>query len=78
MSEACKSHRTTLSARSKIEGGSVMPRALAVLRFTTRSNVIGCWIGRSPSLPPLRTLIYILGRLTPDSIRLDSIREQGA
>ena len=34
----------------------VRPRALAVLRLITSSNFIGCSIGRSTCLAPLRIL----------------------
>ena len=36
--------------------GMVMPRALAVLRFITRKNLVGCKTGRSAGLAPLRIL----------------------
>src|SRR5215831_11886850 len=35
-------HSITSSARARIEGGTVRPSALAVLRFTTNSNLVGC------------------------------------
>src|SRR4029077_17055874 len=47
-------HSMTSSARARIEGGTVRPRALAVLRLTTSSNVVGCWTGRLACLAPLR------------------------
>ena len=34
----------------------VIPSALAVLRLTTSSNLVGCSIGRSPGLAPFRIL----------------------
>ena len=34
----------------------VRPRALAVLRLMTSSNFVGCSMGRSPALAPLRIL----------------------
>src|SRR6516165_8580056 len=46
----------TSSARARIEGGTLRPRALAVLRLTTSSKVVGCWTGRSAGLAPLRIL----------------------
>ena len=49
-------HRITSSARSRIDSGMVIPRALAVLRLTTSSNWVGCSIGRSPGLAPFRIL----------------------
>ena len=30
-----------------MDGGTVRPSALAVLRLITSSNVVGCWTGRS-------------------------------
>src|SRR5438132_5786186 len=35
-------HSMTSSARARIDGGTVRPSALAVLRLTTSSNVVGC------------------------------------
>ena len=43
------SHLITSSARNRIDSGMVMPRALAVLRLTTSSNLVGCSIGKSPA-----------------------------
>src|ERR1700738_1751069 len=48
------SHSITSSARARIEGGTVMPSALAVLRLTNRPNVLACWTGRSAGLAPAR------------------------
>ena len=47
-------HSITSVARIRMEGGIVMPRCLAVFRLSTRSKVVGCSIGRSPGLAPLR------------------------
>ncbi len=47
---------TTWSARASNDGGIVRPRALAVLRLTTRSNLVGCSTGKSAGLAPLRIL----------------------
>jgi len=44
----------TSSARRRIDGGNVMPRALAVLRLITSSYLVGCWTGRSAGFSPLR------------------------
>jgi hypothetical protein len=49
-------HSITASARASTEGGIVRPRALAVLRFTTSSNFVGCSTGRSAGLAPFRIL----------------------
>ena len=46
----------TWSARSSSNGGIVKPRALAVFRFMTSSNFVGCSMGRSAGLAPLRIL----------------------
>src|ERR1700736_2863960 len=37
----------TSLARARIDGGIVSPSDCAVFRFTTSSNVVGCWTGRS-------------------------------
>jgi hypothetical protein len=51
----------TSSARARIAGSTVRPSALAVLRFTSSSNVVGCWTGSSAGLAPLRILLsYML------------------
>ncbi len=47
-------HSMTSSARARIDCGTVRPSALAVLRLTTSSNVVGCSTGRSAGLAPLR------------------------
>src|SRR5262249_5101096 len=48
------SHSITSSARSKNDSGMVRPIALAVLRFTTSSYLVGNWTGSSPGLVPRR------------------------
>jgi hypothetical protein len=40
----------TLSAKTRRDGGIVIPRALAVLRLRTSSNLMGCSTGRSAGL----------------------------
>src|SRR5262249_36744541 len=47
-------HSITSSARSRIDGGMASPSAVAVLRFTTISNLVGNCTGRSPGLSPRR------------------------
>ena len=47
-------HRITSSARLSRAGGIVMPRAWAVLRLMTKSNVVSCATGRSAGWAPLR------------------------
>jgi hypothetical protein len=37
-----------------IDGGTVRPRAVAVLRLMTSSNFVGCCTGRTAGLAPLR------------------------
>src|SRR4029077_7978812 len=49
-------HSMTSVARARIIGDTVRPSVLAVLRLTTNSNLVGCWIGRSAGLVPLRIL----------------------
>jgi hypothetical protein len=46
-------HSITSSARARIEGGIVRPKAFAVLRLTTSSKLVDCWTGRSAGLAPL-------------------------
>src|SRR6516165_3571155 len=49
-------HSITSSARSRNDSGIVSPSALAVVRLTTRSNLVGCSTGRSPDFAPRRIL----------------------
>ena len=49
-------HSITRSARNMNACGSVTPIALAVFMFTTSSNLVGCSIGISPEIAPLRVL----------------------
>src|SRR5689334_5784965 len=65
-------HWITSSARPSTDGGIVRPRALAVLRLMTSSNLLGCSIGMSPGGVPLKILstkvaarLYTAGRLGP-------------
>ena len=44
----------TSSAWKRTAVGIVRPSALAVLRLMTSSNLVGCSMGRSPGLAPLR------------------------
>ena len=46
----------TSSARASTVAGTSRPSALAVLRLMTNSNLVGCSIGRSAGLAPLRIL----------------------
>src|SRR5437016_3144582 len=54
--ELAARHSITSSARASSVGGTVRPSALAVVRLITRSNLVGCWIGRSPGFAPRRIL----------------------
>ena len=53
---AIGAHSITWSARCRSDGGIVRPRALAVLRLMTSSNLVACSIGKSAGLAPLRIL----------------------
>src|SRR5262245_59620097 len=44
------------SARLSTGGGSVRPKALAVVRLTIKSNLVGCATGISPGLIPRKIL----------------------
>src|SRR5262249_19262524 len=44
----------TSSARASSVGGTSRPSTLAVLRLMTSSNLVGCTIGSSAGLAPLR------------------------
>ena len=48
-------HSNTSSARPDRGSGTVIPSALAVLRFRKSSTFVDCWTGRSAGLFPLRT-----------------------
>jgi hypothetical protein len=49
-------HSITSSARARSVGGTARPRALAVFRLMTNSNLVGSWIGSSPGLAPFKIL----------------------
>src|SRR5262245_41549296 len=49
-------HSITSSARAMSVGGIVSRSALAVVRLMTRSNLVGCSIGRSAGFFPRRIL----------------------
>jgi hypothetical protein len=51
-----RSHLITLSARTSTLGGIVRPICLAVLRLIESSNFVGCSMGSSLGLVPLRIL----------------------
>src|SRR6516162_9579759 len=46
----------TSSARASSMGGTLRPSALAVLRFTAKSNLVGCITGKFAAFSPLRIL----------------------
>src|SRR5262245_15759398 len=50
-----RNHSITSSARPDSGSGTVMPRALAVLRFRNSSTFVTCWTGSSLGFAPLRT-----------------------
>jgi hypothetical protein len=45
--ELVPAHSITLSARTKNDSGIVSLSALAVFKLMTRSNLVGCSMGRS-------------------------------
>src|SRR3974390_2615946 len=53
---AWRTHSMTSSASARSVGGMVRPSALAVLRLSISSNLVGCWTGQSPGVAPLRIL----------------------
>src|SRR5262249_14902390 len=54
--ERASSHSITSSARASSVGGTSKPKALAVFRLTTNSNLVPCCTGRSAGFAPLRIL----------------------
>jgi len=50
----CGGYSMTSSARARINCGIVKPSSWAVLRFTTKSNFTGSWIGKSAALAPFK------------------------
>src|SRR5262249_27541884 len=54
--ELAPSHSITSSAKAISLSGILRPRALAVVRLITSSNLVGCTTGRSAGLAPLRIL----------------------
>ena len=63
------SHSISSSARASNAGGTVRPIALAVLRFTTKSNFAGCSIGRSWGRAPCKIF-----EISPKTCRKASCR----
>jgi hypothetical protein len=54
--ELASLHSITSSARNRNESEIVNPSALAVVRFMTRSNLVGCSTGMSAGFAPRRIL----------------------
>src|SRR5882762_5097224 len=50
-----RTHSITSSARASSVGGTSRPRALAVLRLITSSNLLDCTTGKSEGFVPLMT-----------------------
>jgi hypothetical protein len=59
-SEKCQTgsrpHSITSSARNRNDSGIFKPSALAVFRLMTRSNLVGCWTGKSAGFAPRKIL----------------------
>src|SRR6516225_3523493 len=49
-------HSITSSARASNDCGTSSPRALAVIRLMTKSNLVGCSTGRSAGFAPRKIL----------------------
>src|SRR5262245_6761016 len=58
------------SALTRKDCGIVSPRALAVFRLITNSNLVGCSTGRSPGFAPRRILSVSTAALRQSSGRL--------
>src|SRR5262245_60283625 len=52
--ELASPHSITSSASASSVGGTVRPSALAVLRLTLSSNLVGACVGRSAGFAPFR------------------------
>src|SRR5262249_35736869 len=68
--EGAPPHSITSSARARSVGGTSKPKALAVFRLTTNSNLVPCCTGRSAGFAPLRILSTKLAQRDPLSLRL--------
>src|SRR5262249_7076910 len=62
-------HSITSSARASSDGGKSRPIALAVLRFTTSSNLVGCSTGRVAGMAPRRTLAICRANCAKTSVK---------
>src|SRR6478672_10296861 len=58
-------HSMIMSARIRTVGGIVKFKALAVLRLTTSSNLVGCSTGMSTGFPPLEDEVNNLRAAPP-------------
>src|SRR5262249_40137918 len=58
-------HSITSSARASSVGGTSRPRALAVVRLMTRSNLVGCSTGMSAGLAPRKILLNVAAPKNP-------------
>src|SRR5439155_26415999 len=65
-----ENHLITLSARYKTDCGIVRPICLAVLRFITNSNFVGCSTGRSAGFVPFKILSTKYAARWPTSPKL--------
>ena len=74
--EACYS--ITSSAMASTPEGTVTRRVLAVLRLIRSSNVVGCSIGKSPALAPLKILSTYEAARRLSQLRLETVGEQPA
>src|SRR6516225_2859011 len=63
-------HSITSSARASKIGEISKPKALAVLRLITNSNLVPCWIGKSDGFAPLRMLSTKVAKRYHMSLRL--------
>src|SRR6516164_3295903 len=73
---AWRTHSITLSASPRSPGGMVSASTFAVVRLMTSSNLVGCSMGKSAALAPVRIFVtYVAarpnrsGRLAPYDIR---------
>src|SRR6516164_8347854 len=67
---ASRHHSITSSARASKIGEISKPKALAVLRLITNSNLVPCWIGKSDGFAPLRMLSTKVAKRYHMSLRL--------
>src|SRR5262249_33120843 len=58
--EPAPPHSITSSASASSVGGTSRPRALAVLRLISISNLVGCSTGRSAGFRTFENLIHVL------------------